>query len=80
MAKKKFWIQDAVKRPGALRKKLHALKGKNIPEGKVDKAASAKGKPGKKMSKGKLLTKKQALFAQNMKALREKRRARKSAA
>jgi len=37
MAKEK-WIQDAIKKPGALRKELHVKKGKKIPEKKLEKA------------------------------------------
>lgn len=37
MAKKK-WIQEAVKKPGALRKELHVKKGEKIPEKKLEKA------------------------------------------
>ena len=47
-AKKKFWIQEAVKKKGALRKELGVKKGKNIPAGKLRKAAKAKGKEGKR--------------------------------
>jgi hypothetical protein len=43
MASKKKWIQDAIKKPGALRKQLGAKAGKPIPAGKL--AAAAK-KPG----------------------------------
>ena len=44
MAKqKKNWIQDAIKNPGALRETMGAKKGKNIPQGKLDKAAKQKG-------------------------------------
>lgn len=46
MAKK--WIQDAIKKPGALREELHVKKGKKIPKGKLKKAAKAKGKEGKR--------------------------------
>jgi hypothetical protein len=58
----KKWIQSAIKKPGALRKALGAKAGKNIPAGKLAKAAKAKGKMGqrarlaqtlKKMSKKK---------------------------
>jgi len=43
MANKKKWIQDAIKKPGALRKQLGVKAGKPIPAGKL--AAAAK-KPG----------------------------------
>jgi hypothetical protein len=39
---KKNWIKDAIKHPGALRKKLGAKKGKPIPEKKLEKAAHSK--------------------------------------
>lgn len=47
-AKKKFWIQDAIKKKGALRKELHVKKGKKIPASKLKTAAKAKGKEGKR--------------------------------
>ena len=40
-AVKKNWIEDAVKRPGALRKKLKVPKGKKIPVNKLNKAAKS---------------------------------------
>ena len=40
----KNWIQDAIKKPGALRKELGAKKGEPIP---AKKLASAAKKPGK---------------------------------
>lgn len=45
---KKNWIQDAVKKPGALRKELKVKKGKDIPEKKLEKAAKAPGKLGQR--------------------------------
>ena len=39
---KKNWMQDAVKKPGALRKALHVKKGQKIPEAKLEKAAHSK--------------------------------------
>jgi len=42
------WIQNAIKHPGALRKALGAKKGKNIPAGKLAKAAKKRGKLGKR--------------------------------
>lgn len=47
-AKKKFWIQDAIKKPGSLRKELHIKKGKKIPAGKLKAAAKKKGVEGKR--------------------------------
>jgi hypothetical protein len=48
MAKKKNWIADAIKKPGALREELHVKKGKKIPEKKLKVAAKKKGKEGKR--------------------------------
>lgn len=36
------WIQGAIKKPGALRKALHAKKGEKIPESKLKKAEHSK--------------------------------------
>ena len=47
-AKKKFWIQDAIKKPGSLRKELGIKKGKKIPKAKLAKAAKKGGKEGKR--------------------------------
>jgi len=46
MAKK--WIQAAIKKPGALSKQMGIPEKKNIPMGKLKKAAKAKGKLGKR--------------------------------
>jgi hypothetical protein len=46
MAKKKNWIQGAIKKPGSLRKSLGIKKGKKIPSKLLTKATS--GKLGKK--------------------------------
>jgi hypothetical protein len=43
---KKNWIQDAIKKPGALRKSLKAKEGKNIPRAKLEAAAKKSGKTG----------------------------------
>lgn len=45
---KKFWIQDAIKKPGALHEELHVPKGKKIPKAKLKKAEKAGGKEGKR--------------------------------
>lgn len=42
------WIQKAIKKPGALRQALGAKKGKNIPAGKLAKAAKGKGVTGQR--------------------------------
>jgi len=47
MAKEKF-IQEAIKKPGALRKSLGAKKGEPIPAKKLAKAAKAPGKLGQR--------------------------------
>lgn len=44
----KKWIKGAIKKPGALHKELGVPKGKKIPEKKLEKAAHAKGKEGKR--------------------------------
>ena len=48
MAKKKNWIQGAVKKPGALRKQLKVPKGKDIPASKLKAAAKKGGKLGQR--------------------------------
>lgn len=47
-AKKKNWIQDAIKKPGALREAMGAKEGKNIPKGKLAEAAKKKGVTGQR--------------------------------
>ena len=39
---KEKWIQGAIKKPGALRKSLHAKKGEKISESKLKKAEHSK--------------------------------------
>lgn len=56
----KNWIAGAIKHPGALREKLGAKKGENIPAGKLAKAAKAPGTLGK-----------QARLAQTLKGLKK---------
>jgi hypothetical protein len=46
--KKKKWIQDAIKKPGALHKSLKVKSDKDIPVGKLEKAAKKGGKLGKR--------------------------------
>lgn len=48
MAEKKKWIQEAIKKPGALRKALGAKAGKPIAKGKLEKAAGKKGVTGRR--------------------------------
>ena len=45
---KKMWIQEAIKKPGALRKTLGTKAGKTITMGKLEKAASKSGVTGKR--------------------------------
>jgi hypothetical protein len=61
MAKKKNWIQAAIKKPGSLRKTLDAKKGKPIPAAKLKKAAKGKG-----------ITAKRARLALTLKKLNKK--------
>ena len=61
MSKKKNWIKDAVKRPGALRKKLNVKKGKNITTAQLNKAAKSKNPR----------TRKQANLAKTFKKMRK---------
>ena len=42
------WIQDAIKKPGALRSALGAKEGKPIPAKKLARAAKAPGKLGQR--------------------------------
>jgi len=46
MAKK--WIQEAIKKPGALRKTLGVKEGEKIPAKKLAEAAKKKGKTGQR--------------------------------
>lgn len=64
MAKKKSanWIAGAVKRPGALHKKLGVPKGKKIPMSKIKKAEHSESP----------LLRKEANFAETMKKIRKK--------
>jgi creatinine amidohydrolase/Fe(II)-dependent formamide hydrolase-like protein len=45
---KKNWIQDAIKKPGALREELGAKKGEPIPAKKLASAAKKSGVVGKR--------------------------------
>ncbi|OGT30404.1 MAG: hypothetical protein A3E87_01590 [Gammaproteobacteria bacterium RIFCSPHIGHO2_12_FULL_35_23] len=64
MAEKKKWIQDAIKRPGALRKKLKVKEGDNIPAKKLEKATHSKNK----------LLAKEAHLAETLKKMRKKKK------
>ena len=54
---KKNWIQDAIKKPGALHKDLGVPKGKKIPEKKLNAAAKKGGKVGARARLAKTLKK-----------------------
>jgi hypothetical protein len=56
-AKGKLDISKAIKKPGALREQLGAKKGKNIPAGKLAKAAKAPGKLGQRARFAEMLAK-----------------------
>jgi hypothetical protein len=49
------WIKGAIKKPGALHKELGVPKDKKIPEKKLEKAAKAGGKLGKRARLAKTL-------------------------
>lgn len=53
----KNWIANAIKKPGSLRKELHAKKGKKIPAKKLNAAAKKGGKLGKRARLAKTLSK-----------------------
>lgn len=48
MSRSYKWISGAIKHPGALHKELHVPEGKKIPAKKLEKAAHAGGKLGKR--------------------------------
>lgn len=53
----KNWIQEAIKKPGALRKSLKFKAGETIPAKTLDKAAKAPGKLGQRARLAKTLKK-----------------------
>lgn len=57
MAKK--WIQEAIKKPGALRETLHVKKGEKIPTAKLKKAEHSKN----------VATRKRAYLAETLKKM-----------
>jgi hypothetical protein len=57
MAKK--WIQEAIKKPGALRASLHVRKGEKIPASKLKKAEHSKNPT----------TRKRAVLAETLKKM-----------
>lgn len=68
------WIQDAIKKPGALKKKMGTDKDENIPVGKLkskSKELKKKSEGDKKLSKSDLKTSKQVNLALNLKKMNE---------
>lgn len=63
-SKDKNWIEKAIKRPGALSKKLGVSEDENIPVPKLKKAAKSKNKT----------TRKQANLAMTLKKLSKKKK------
>jgi hypothetical protein len=53
--KKGNWIQDAIKKPGALKKSMGVKKGETIPAKKLEKATKAPGKMGQRARLAKTL-------------------------
>jgi len=53
----KKWIQEAIKKPGALKKSLGVKEGQKIPAGKLAKAAKAPGKMGQRARLAQTLSK-----------------------
>ncbi len=51
------WIEKAIKKPGALREEMHIPHGKKIPKKKLDKAAKAPGKLGRRARLAETLSK-----------------------
>jgi len=51
------WIQEAIQRPGALKKSLGVKKGEDLPAGKLNEAAKKSGKMGKRARLAKTLKK-----------------------
>lgn len=64
MKAKKKWIKDAIKRPGALRKKMGVKKGEKIPAKKLKAATKSKNPR----------TRKEAVLAETLKKMRKKKK------
>jgi len=62
MEGKKKWIQEAIKKPGALHKELGVAKGKKIPAAKLKKAEHSKNPT----------TRKRAVLAETLKKMHKK--------
>lgn len=75
--KKKEWIADAIKRPGALRKKMHKKEGEKISKKEIDaelaklhKKDKVPNKPGDQLSKKDSQKKKQLTLAKTLKDMK----------
>jgi hypothetical protein len=75
--KKKEWIADAIKRPGALRKKMGKKKGEEISKSEIDdelakihKKDKDPDKPGDQLSKTDAQKKKQLTLAKTLKGMK----------
>jgi|TARA_Y100000310_G_scaffold330338_1_gene401800 hypothetical protein len=68
----KNWIQRAIKRPGALRKKMGIKSGKDIPGSRLTGliAKLEKQRKGGKLPASKLRTLRQALLARTLKKMK----------
>ena len=71
------WIADAIKRPGALRKKMHKAKGEKISKKELDSELAAlkkkdkdKKKPGLQLSASDRRKQKQLVLAKTLKGLK----------
>ncbi len=62
MVEKKMWVQNAIKKPGALKKALGVPKDKKIPESKLKKAEHSDNP----------LMKKRAVLAETLKGFKKK--------
>jgi len=76
-AKKEKWIQDAIKRPGALRKKMDKKEGEKISKSEIDaelaklhKKDKDPDKPGDQLSKKDAQKKKQLTLAKTLKGMK----------
>ena len=78
LSESKKWIKDAIKRPGALRRKLRKSKGEKISVSEIDSELQAlkardkdKRKPGLQLSKRDRTKQKELVLAKTLKGLRK---------
>lgn len=78
VSESKKWIKDAIKRPGALRRKLRKSKGEKISVSEIDSELQAlkardkdKRKPGLQLSKRDRTKQKELVLAKTLKGLRK---------